>query len=724
MRRSIPTFVVPLALLTLATPAPAQDQASNLLHYPLAEELAGMLRGADAARDAGRLDEALDLYRMVLDSDKSGRAGYQVALLPEPAGARPAAAGVTPARRYVGITEWAINSLRALPPEGVKLFRARYDYRAASAMDEGRRARDPFVGLARAYELFPISSHAPRILEAMADLALERGELERAHQTLERLVAHHAADLPDPPRLRKKLLVCALALGKVERVRELARDLMRDDPKGRVHLGGGPVSVDELVARALEAHSRRTGKAEGAAASLDLVRGDAANRAVSDVKPALGAARFNRTFESDRGLHSNARPFSPGQVSQTQASARHLPLLHDGRVFVATADQVHTYDAVDGSEGPRIPRLGQALFDDNDKVQFGAAIEQQTLVVPLVDEVLRDQQYRGIPIKVKIPMRKLAGFDLAGWRWAWSHARSLKGTPLERWSFPTPPVAVEGVVFAPAFSIEGFVNSYVAAFDARTGERLWDTWVVSGQVEQTMFGEQATEPLCTPVAVRDGVVYHSTSFGCVSALDATTGRPLWITEYEQLEVRAPRGYYADPRTISWENNAPVVEAGVVVAAPLDSPRYMGLDARTGERLWSLGQRSAAAAGEMRYIMGACETGPPQARQGVVIVGGGGEVRCLSLRTGKLLWYSPLRGRVVAGRGCIAQGTVLVPVDRNEVLLFEIETGKRVGNFNVAATGNIVLVGEHALVTGNGVLAVHKVGGAASSAPPQRRGQDF
>jgi outer membrane protein assembly factor BamB len=122
---------------------------------------------------------------------------------------------------------------------------------------------------------------------------------------------------------------------------------------------------------------------------------------------------------------------------------------------------------------------------------------------------------------------------------------------------------------------------------------------------------------------------------------------------------------------------------------------------------------------MRYLLGACAIGS----QGVIVVAGGGEVRCIGARSGKILWTTPLRGRTVSGRGCIAQGTVLVPVDRNEVFLIEVETGKRVGNFEVGTTGNIVLAGEHALVTGNGTLSVHRVG-AALPAPPPQKGQDF
>ena len=137
MRRSALACLAAVAITGLSAgleEAAAQEAApSNQLHYPLAEELAGMLRAADAKRAAGELDGAIDIYRLVLDSDKAGRAGYQIATIDEPVRGA-VMPGAQRQRRYIGITEWTIASLRALPAEGVKLFRSRYDYRAGSAM--------------------------------------------------------------------------------------------------------------------------------------------------------------------------------------------------------------------------------------------------------------------------------------------------------------------------------------------------------------------------------------------------------------------------------------------------------------------------------------------------------------------------------------------------------------------------------------------------------------
>lgn len=693
----------PLLLLALGSSgaALAQEQPTNQIHYPIHEELGGILRAADAARAAQRWDEAVELYRSVLDTDcpTGGNVGYQICRWPEAAGAQPQQDGASTGRRFKGLTQWAIEGLRALPAPGVAAFRRKFDYRATATRDKALAAADPLRALARAYELFPIATCSAQMLETMGELALERGDLRRAQRVLESLLEHHQGELQNPPRVRQKLLVCAVGLGQPEKVRELGQRLIKDDPDGVVHLSGAPLDLQELVALALKSQARRK---DAGAAAVPLVRVDPQNRATVDTKASIGPARFApKAFDrSDPDLGMDGRSFVPGAVT---APARHLPVIDGGTAFLVTADQLVAYDLLTGEEKPRIPRLtlGSSYVEPNPKVLFGGAIERGMLVAPQLEEVLKDQSFRGIPIKVRLPIRKLAGFDVGQWRWKWNHARILDGTPYETWSYPCPPISEEGSVYASAFGIQGFVNCYATAFDSATGEPLWATWVASGQVEQTMFGEHATEPLAVSPALADGIVYYLTCFGCLSALDADTGRILWVSEYDQIEVRAPKGYYADTRTISWENNPPLVESGVVVAAPLDSDYYYGFDARSGEMLWRYRRRQFAVDADMRYLMGGA--------QGKAILGGGHEVRCVDVQSGKLIWRAPLRAISVAGRGVVARDEVCVPVDdEGSVLLFDLTTGKRLGRFGgLAISGNLVLAGEHAVVTSpDGRLAVH------------------
>lgn len=650
-----PAWRLLLLLLALAGAVRAQE-AQNLLHYPLQEELGALLAAAERAREAGRWDEAARLYRSVLDGDRpaSGEIGYQ--LVPWPGSPLPGAP-----RRFKGLTQAALEGLRALPPAGLRAWRRQFDHQAAAVRERALAGPDPLRALARAYELHPVSSCAAAMLEAMGDLAFEQGDLERARRAFEELLLHHPDQAgpeaeEEPGRVSLKLLACTAGL-------ELQRQRGRPRP-GQAH--------------------------------LVQARGDAQNRAATEGRVGVGRPRFEpRWFDRLEG----------GPLLRTRipgAPARYLPLASDGTAFLITADQLLGFDLRSGASRPPIPRLdptGSPYREGNTKVQLGGALERGVLVAPQLERVRRDQRFRGIQVTAAIPVRKLAGFDPATWRWRWSHARSLPGSRQADWSWPSPPVCAEGVGYAAAWAIQGFVNSYATAFDVHTGRLLWETWVVSGQMEQTMFGEQAGEPLCVSPAFSAGVVYHLTSFGCLAALAAETGRPLWVTEYEQLEVRPPRGFYADTRPIQWENNPPLVEDGVVVVAPLDSPACYGFEAATGRMLWRNPRAQPLSGLDLRYVIGAAA--------GRVVLAGARDVACLSVRSGKLLWRSSVGTEEVSGRGVIARDRVCVPLD-GQVVVLDLESGRVIDRAPLSLSGNLALCGPHALVTSSdGALVVHE-----------------
>jgi len=707
--RCIQVIGVGLTLACVAGPTPAQEgelTPTNQLHYPLNPTLAGMLDSAERARKAGKWKQAATLYRNVIDEDHAKQtAGYQLAFVDSQRtpGAR------SPRRRFKGITQLAIEGLRSLPPEGKRAFRAAYDYRAQAEFERALEAEHPFRAMALCYELYPIATNAPRVLETMAERSLESGRLDRAKRLLERLLRHHADELDEPLWIQEKLLLCSIGSGEASAVRELAEELgaaqqagagQPSDQGPQVLLGGKLLPVTELVARALEVQAVRNGQRHGETPSLAQPRGDAAHRASFDQPVSVGAARFrplrfarpqvhNGTSRSDMKIYMPSRPTNP---------ARHQGVVSRGNLFLALADRIMAYDLNSGESAPPIRSVTQTYNDPNPKVLFSASLHQDVVLASLVQDVRKDQSFRGIPIKVQIPIRKLVAFDSGRWRWLWSHDTVLSKTEQANWSFPTAPVVHEGVMYTSAFSIEGWINCYVAAYDVSTGEPIWATWIASGQVEQTMFGEQATEPLCVPVAAANGVIYWSTSFGCVTAVDADTGRPIWVAEYDQIEVRAPQGYYASPRVIIWENNPPVVESGTVVVAPMDSNSFYGFDVETGEA-WRQPQRASGVNADMKYIQGASD--------GRVVMAGGNLVKCFDVETGKLLWKGRLVGKVVTGRGFVAQDTVFVPCE-DQIKVFSLSSGKPLATIDAEVTGNLAVCGEHIIaLRADGHLAVYQ-----------------
>jgi len=697
-----------LAPLALAAPAAAQGRRPKgkrtKVHYPISTEAKALLRTADRARQNKDWATACVLYRQVLDQDENMVVAHPDAEAGEPL-------------RLIGVKEWAIRGLRGLPPEGVAVWREKYDYRALSAFKKARLKTDSYFALAAVYDLYPISACAKDVLTLLADRCLQRGELGRARKNLNLLLRHHASELADADPVRRKLLLCALGLGDPVAADAEARALLHGNEK-KVLLGRSLFTPAELVAQALQREAERTGRYRGSNATGPHPRGGLANRACYDGEAIFGPVMTRRyQFGDDipawRGSVRGRRRGMPGA-----SLPRSLPVVYDGQVFVPSADRLHTIDLATGRPRRPLRRLPSRQIypdDDNDKVQYGACVGQGTLVAPLVESVQRDQSFRGIPIKVRIPKRKLCAFNLEDWRWSWDHAVSLKGTPYESWSFPTTPTAHEGRVYATAWSIEGYVNSNVACFDLTTGEPLWGALIASGQVEQTMFGEQASEPLCTPLALVDGVLYVVSQIGCVAALDADTGRLMWITEYDTIQVRAAKGYFPDHRDIRWENNAPLVESDVVVAAPLDSWAFFGFDRQTGKRLWRASQRLGGRGTEadMRYLIGA--------DQGRVVLAGGGDVRCVDVQTGLLKWRSAVGSRQVAGRGCLIGGRAVVPLDDGSVALFDLQRGRQVGQTKLSISGNLLPCGRALVVVGSGSVAVHQLGSKSQHTPGQRPG---
>lgn len=695
------------SVLGLASQAEAQGKRrpqskKTKVHYPISTEAKALLKTADRARGNKDWATACVLYRQVLDQDENAVVTHPDAEPGEPL-------------RLIGVKEWAIRGLRALPPEGVALWREKFDYRALSAFKKARLAKASYFALAAVYDLYPISGCAKEILTLLADRSLQRGELGRARKNLRLLLRHHGDELLDQDPVRRKLLLCAIGLGDPVAADAEARALLHGDEK-KVLLGRTLSTPAEFVAQALQREAERTGRYRGSAATGLHPRGGLANRACYDGEPVFGPVmtpryQFGDDIPSWRGsVRGRRRGRMPGT-----SQPRSLAVVYDGQIFVPSADQLHTIDLKTGRPRRPLRRLSSRQIypdDDNDKVQYGACVGQATLVAPLVESVQRDQSFRGIPIKVRIPRRKLCAFDLESWRWSWDHAKTLKGTPYESWSFPTTPTAHEGRVYSTAWSIEGYVNSNVACFDLATGKPLWGALIASGQVEQTMFGEQASEPLCTPLALVDGVLYVVSQIGCVAALDADTGRLLWITEYDTIQVRAAKGYFPDHRDIRWENNAPLVESDVVIAAPLDSWAFFGFDRLTGKRLWRASQRLGGRGTEsdMRYLIGA--------DQGRVVLAGGGDVRCVDVQTGLLKWRMGVGSRQVAGRGCLLGGRACIPLDDGSVALFDLQRGRQVGQTRLSLSGNLLPCGRALVVVGSGSVAVHRLGSQSQGSPGQ------
>jgi alcohol dehydrogenase (cytochrome c) len=142
-----------------------------------------------------------------------------------------------------------------------------------------------------------------------------------------------------------------------------------------------------------------------------------------------------------------------------------------------------------------------------------------------------------------------------------------------------------------------------------------------------IFQTDVRESMETSPIIVDGVMYVTTSFDHVFALDAKTGEQLWEYKHEMGPITV---YCCGPN-----NRGAAVSGDKVYVATLDS-KLVALDAKTGKPAWS----SQIADPSLGYS----ETMAPTVVDGKVLIGtNGGEygirgfVKAFDANDGKLIW---------------------------------------------------------------------------------------
>ncbi len=130
--------------------------------------------------------------------------------------------------------------------------------------------------------------------------------------------------------------------------------------------------------------------------------------------------------------------------------------------------------------------------------------------------------------------------------------------------------------------------------------RLGLSWYLELPEDRSLIG--------TPLVV-DGVLYFTGSYSRTRAVDARTGKLLW--EYDPKSIE----HAGDRLKVMWDSSRGLAFwNGKVIIATIDG-RLVGLDAKTGERIW---ETNTVDPSKAYYI-----TGTPKVFRGKVIVGNGG-----------------------------------------------------------------------------------------------------
>ncbi len=204
------------------------------------------------------------------------------------------------------------------------------------------------------------------------------------------------------------------------------------------------------------------------------------------------------------------------------------------------------------------------------------------------------------------------------------------------------------------------VEARVGAYDAETGDPIWDVRLEGDDDDGTLGGG---------IALDGGRLYATTGFAEVFALDAGTGKVMWRRRLSSPIRSAPtvRGGRVFVVTIAnelfalgagdgkvlWSHSglsegaglvggaSPAVDAGIVVA-PFTSGEVVALRVENGRVVWSdtlTALRRTDPVTSLAHVRGR----PVIDRGRVFVVGNAGRMVAIDLRTGNRLWEQPIGG---------------------------------------------------------------------------------
>ena len=235
----------------------------------------------------------------------------------------------------------------------------------------------------------------------------------------------------------------------------------------------------------------------------------------------------------------------------------------------------------------------------------------------------------------------------------------------EEQPFASEPVVSGGRIFAMD------AESVVSAYDVTDGEFLWEAELTPDEEDDGHIGGG--------VAVDRGLVFATTGFGHVVALNTETGERAWTVT-----------------GLSPMRTAPTARGGRVFAVTIDNT-VVALNARTGEELW----RHEAIA-EVANILGGAS---PAEDEGVLVVPySSGELVALRVDSGRILWTESLasgrRTDVISGlshirgRPVIDRGMVIAVSHSGLMATFELRSGRRIWERRIGGYNNPWVVGDY------------------------------
>ena len=222
----------------------------------------------------------------------------------------------------------------------------------------------------------------------------------------------------------------------------------------------------------------------------------------------------------------------------------------------------------------------------------------------------------------------------------------------------------------------------VSAFNLDNGTLLWEN-----QLSSKSKSFKDTKSRASGLAVDNNLLYATTGFGSVYAMDAVTGTPKW------------RKVLESPIRI-----APTVTSSMLLVQTVDNKLY-ALDKMTGTELWRFG-----VASEDTVITGGASPAY-NAEENIVVAGfSNGEIVVLNASIGTPLWSHMLVSNkqvrstteinTIGAYPIVENGAIYAVSNSNIMVVLDIRTGDTLWEKEIGSMQNMLSVGEYIFIISN------------------------
>jgi outer membrane protein assembly factor BamB/tetratricopeptide (TPR) repeat protein len=618
--------------------------------------------------------------------------------------------------RFISLREHAHRELARLPAEGLALYRGRVDPQAQRWYEEGVKEREPAL-LDRVIDEFFTSSYGDDALLARGEIALERGQYQRARQSFERISmqlrgadpvvpgrpwmlqsvegdsqSENAVDKPDAnaddpgpvlwlaypdtnldlAEVRARLILVSLLEGSLDRAAAEMQSFVELHPDAKGRLAGRDGLYHETLTVLLKA--AEAWPPARASDSSTMFAGNAARNYIAPGDFSLRSLAWKKPIELSSNPEESVDTLSRLNLSQQgrigegkQALMSYYPLIVGDLVVFCDLQRVFVYNlrtgrpawkqASDGAPGQVYPR---------DRHSGSAAGSNHTLGVQRFTATVHGSYFF-----VRL------GSQVTSWPETSSDEKrsmlvvldlSQQGKLIaqikpenDRWSFEGPPVCDGGQFYIAMRYNDVRPQAHVACYEIVATTGLAGTayiprlrWRRMVCAAESPARGSVKEITHNMLTMVDGTVYLNTNLGAVASLSAEDGRINWIATYPRMTDSGSRAH------LFRDLNPCVYHRGTLYVAPTDSPQIFALDAMTGLVRWAT---VPSTSDDVVHLLGVAQGS---------LIASGSQLWWLDAQTGKVVMTFPPSMEVSQaqprGRGML-MGDVVVWPTRNQLWVF-------------------------------------------------------